>query len=201
MNSMLAIIPVAAGAYVATNMDNFVLLVALLARYRKQTAYVVAGFLACAMIVAFVGLWIGTVANFFPVEYLGLLGLVPISIGVFELIQLLRAKEKKAASERVVVDDSAKVFSTTLGTQLGNATDTVVVFGVLFVDSKPAADFLAIVTFAVMALVFVCVGMYAVRHPAIHEHVDRHAHRIMPFILIAVGIYVLFNTATDIAPN
>jgi len=201
MNSTIAIIPVAAAAYAATNLDNFILLVALLARYRKHTANVIAGFFVCTLIFALVGIWIGKAADFVPVEYLGLLGFVPISIGVMELIQLRRGNTGATEAKGESADGARKVFTTTLGTQLGNGADTIVVFGVLFIDSMPAADILTVITFAAMAFIFVCVGIYAVRHPALCEWIDRYAHRVMPFILIIVGVYVIANTATDISPN
>ena len=201
MNNMIAIIPVAAAAYVATNLDNFILLVALLARYRKHTANVIAGFFASTLILVLVGMWIGKAANIVPVEYLGLLGFVPISIGVIELIQLRRGNTDATEAKEESADGAQKVFTTTLGTQLGNGADTVVIFGVLFIDSMPAADILSAITFAAMAFIFVCVGVYAVRHPALCEWIDRYAHRAMPFVLIIVGVYVIANTATDISPN
>ena len=201
MNNMIAIIPVAAAAYVATNLDNFILLVALLARYRKHMANVIAGFFASTLILVLVGMWIGKAANIVPVEYLGLLGFVPISIGVIELIQLRRGNTDATEAKEESADGAQKVFTTTLGTQLGNGADTVVIFGVLFIDSMPAADILAAITFAAMAFILVCVGVYAVRHPALCEWIDRYAHRAMPFILIIVGVYVIANTATDISPN
>jgi cadmium resistance protein CadD (predicted permease) len=201
MNSMIAIIPIAAGAYAATNLDNFILLVALLARYRNRTSYVVAAYLACVLIFGFVGLWIGKAADIAPVEYLGLLGLVPISIGVVELIQLRRGKAKVTVAKEESDDGEQKVFVTTLSSQLGNGADTIVVFGVLFIDSVPSADFLTILTLAAMAVIFVGVGIYAVRHPALCEWIDRYAYRVMPFILIIVGVYIVANTATDLLPG
>ena len=201
MNSMIAIIPVAAGAYAATNMDNFLLLVGLLARYRKHTANVIAGFFACTLTLALVGFLIGKAANVVPVQYLGLLGFVPITIGVIELIQLRRGNARVAEANEESIDGSKKVFMTTLSSQLGNGTDTVVVFGVLFIDSAPSADILMIITFVVMASIFVGLGIYAIRHPALSDRIDRYAHRVMPFILIFVGAYVVANTATDLIPN
>ncbi len=198
---MIAIIPVAASAYAATNMDNLLLLVGLLARYRKHTASVIAGFFACTLLLVIVGLLIGKAANVVPVQYLGLLGFVPIAIGVIELIQLRRGNAKVTEANEETVDGSKKVFMTTLSSQLGNGTDTVIVFSILFIDSAPSADILAILTFAAMAFIFVGFGIYAVRHPALSDRIDRHAHRIMPFILIFVGAYVVANTATDLIPN
>ena len=120
MNNLIAIIPIAVGAYVATNLDNFILLVALLARYRNHTSNVVAGYLACMLILGLVGLWIGKAANIAPVEYLGLLGFVPIFIGAAELIQMRRGKAKVTVAQEKSADGVQKVFMATLISQLGN---------------------------------------------------------------------------------
>ena len=201
MNSLIVIIPIAAGAYVATNLDNFVLLVSLLARFRNRTAFVVAGYLACMLTLGFVGFWIGKVASIAPVEYLGLLGLVPISIGTVELMQLRRSKAKATVAKETPVDEVQKVFMATLTIQLGNGADTIVVFGVLFTDSMPSADILIILTLAVMAVIFVLAGIYSVRHPALSEWIDRYAYRAMPFVLIIIGVYILANSVTDLLPD
>ena len=201
MNSLITIVPIAASAYVATNLDNFILLVSLLARYRNHTAKVVAGYFVCMMIVGFTGYWIGAAASVAPVEYLGLLGIVPISIGAYELVQLRRGTVKTTVATDKSAGGVQKVFMTTLISQLGNGADTIVIFGVLFTDSMPSADMLIILTLAAMAVTFVIVGIYAVRHPALNKWVDRYAHRAMPFVLIIVGVYVLANTASDLLPD
>ena len=201
MNSLIAIIPIAAGAYVATNLDNFILLVSMLARYRNRTSNVVAGYFSGILILGFIGFWIGKVANIVPVEYLGLLGLVPISIGAVELIQLRRGKAKVAVANEKSADAVQKVFMVTLISQVSNGADTIVVFGVLFTDSMPSADVLIILTLVAMAVIFVLAGIYSVRHPALSEWIDRYAYRAMPFVLIIVGVYILANTATDLLPN
>jgi len=201
MYGLIAIIPIAAGAYAATNLDNFILLVALLARYRNHTSKDIVGYFVCMLILVSIGLWIGKAANIAPVKYLGLLGFVPISIGIVELIQLRRRKAKITVAEEKSVDGVQKVFMTTLSSQLSNGADTIVILGVLFIDSVPSADILTIVTLAAMGVIFVSVGIYAVRHPALCEWIDRYAHRVMPFVLIVVGVYIVANTATDLLPG
>jgi len=201
MNSLIAIIPIAAGAYVATNLDNLILLVSLLARYRNHTSIVVAGYFACMLVLGLVGYSIGEAANILPVEYLGLLGFVPISIGAYELLQVHGGKAKITMANSKSVDGVQKVFLATLISQLSNGADTVVVFGVLFTDSNAPADILIILTLVAMAVIFVLVGIYAVHHPALSKWIDRYAYRAMPFVLISVGIYILANTVTDILPD
>jgi cadmium resistance protein CadD (predicted permease) len=201
VNSLIAIVPIAAGAYVATNLDNYILLVSLLARYRNQTTNVVVGYFVCMMIFGFTGYWIGAAASVAPVEYVGFLGIVPISIGTYELVQLRRGSVKATVATDKSAGGGQKAFMTTLISQLGNGADTIVILGVLFADSTPSADMLIILTLAAMAVTFVIVGIYTVRHPALSKWVSRYAHRAMPFILIVVGVYVLANTASDLLPG
>jgi cadmium resistance protein CadD (predicted permease) len=201
VNSLIAIIPVAAGAYIATNLDNLVLLVLLLTRYRNHTPNVIAGYFVCMLILGFTGFWIGKAANIAPVEYLGLLGLVPISIGVIGIVRLYRGKAEAPAANEKSTDGVQTAFMATLISQLGNGADTIVTFGALFADSMPSADILIMLTLAAMAVIFVLVAIYAIRHPKLNESIRRYGHRVTPFILIIVGAYILANTATDLLPD
>jgi cadmium resistance protein CadD (predicted permease) len=200
MGSVLAIIPVAAGAYVATNLDNFTLLVALLARYRHKVLQVIAGYMTSMLILVAIAYWASTAASAMPVEYLGLLGIVPISVGAVGLVRLFRGHTAKSTIDQIKSTAGKSVIFTTLAVQLGNGADTLVTISALFADSNPSADVLAVVTLAAMALLFVFIAVYAVKHPALTIWIDRNADRITPFILIIVGTYILLNTATDILP-
>jgi cadmium resistance protein CadD (predicted permease) len=201
MSNLVGIVPIAVGAYFATNMDNFILLAALLARYRRQTVNVVAAYFTCMLILGIVGFGVSEIANYVPIRNLGLLGIVPIYIGVVELVRIHRGREKIAVATVISLESNHKVFLTTLISQLGNGADTILIFGILFADSTPAADALIMSTLAAMAIIFVLVAMYVVRHPTISSVISRYAHRVLPFILIIVGAYVLANTATDALPN
>lgn len=201
MNSLITIIPIAAGAYIATNLDNLVLLVLLLTRYGNHTASVIAGFFACMFILGTTGFWIGMAANIAPVEYLGLLGFVPISIGIIGVVKLLRGEAGPIEADEQSIGGMRTVFMATLISQLGNGADTIVTFGALFADSMPSADILIVLTLAAMAVIFVLVAIYTIRHPSLNDLIRRHGHRVTPFILIIVGAYILANTATDLLPD
>jgi cadmium resistance protein CadD (predicted permease) len=198
---LLSIIPIAIGAFLATNLDNLTLLVALLARYRSRTSNVVAGYVACMLFVGLISFGIGKAADIVPVRYLGLLGLIPVSIGVVGIIKLLRTRGQGPATEETPIDGAKSAFFASLLTQLGNVGDTIVTFSILFADSSPLADILVIFTLGAMTASFVIVAIYAIRHPAVSHWIERYAHRVTPFILIIVGAYILTNTATDLLPG
>ena len=198
MNSLTAIVPIAAAAYVATNLDNFILLVSLLARYRNHKPQVVAAYFACALILGLIGFWIAMAASFAPVGYIGLLGVVPIFIGIVGVIRLRAETDEIVAADKTPVGGMRSVFGAVLISQFANGADTIITFGALFADSMPAADILILLTLATMAAIFVFAAIYSIGHPALSDWIDRWAHRVSPFILILVGFYILSNTATDL---
>ena len=200
MYDALAVIPVAAVAYVATNMDNFSLLVGLLARYSSQRPAVAAGYVAGTAVLCAISFGIGEAAETAPLGYLGFLGVIPITIGVVWLVRAWRDRNKPAGLKTLSDSVSEKtVFALTLSTQLGNGTDTIITFGVLFADTRASADIYIVLTMAAMALLFVVAGIFGVTHPSLGRWLDRNAQRIAPFILIGVGLYIVANTASDVA--
>ena len=198
MFAHVAIIPVVAVAFVATNLDNFALLVTLLAQYRHNSSTVIAGYLCSAALIGLAGFLAGTAANTAPVEYLGYLGLIPVSLGIVGIVRLLRNNSQTEADRTSSPASRGSVFLAVLFTQLSNGVDTLVTVGVLFADSLAAADPLIGITFAGMGMLFVITALFAVRRPQISDTIDRYADRVTPFILLLVGVYVLLNTGTDV---
>ena len=198
MDSMLAIIPITVFAYLATNLDNFLLLVSMLAQYRDQASAVFAGYFSAMLVLLVGGFLIGEAADTAPIEYIGLLGLIPVGLGVYGLWQLLGGNADNDDNEPVTRAAWRAIFLAVLLTQAGNGGDTLVTFGVLFADSNPAADTLIVLTLAVTAVAVAWLANYALNHPQLSRLIKRYAHRVAPFVLIGVGAYVLANTATDL---
>ncbi len=201
MSSLLIIIPVAASAFIATNLDNLVLLVSLLARYQGNRFSVIAGYLVCALLLGLAGFSVAAVADLAPVQYLGLLGIVPITIGAMGIVQMIRGVAANSETGEKQLGNVRSAFAATLLIQLSNGSDTVVTFAALFADSAAAFNLLIISTMVAMAIVFAISAMYAVRHPLLGEWIEKYGPRITPFILIFVGCYILLNTATDLLPE
>jgi len=198
MSSSFLIVPIAAGAFVATNLDNLALLAAFLVRFRHRTIIVSSAYLASVLILGLGGYGISYAAEFVAVEHIAWLGLVPISLGIAGVVKLFRENAPASFNESVSFESSRIAFLATITSQIGNGADTILTFGTLFADSNPAADILIAITIAAMACVFLVGARYAVGHPGLRKSIDKHAHQITPFILIIVGAYILADTATDL---
>jgi cadmium resistance protein CadD (predicted permease) len=201
MNDVLTIIAVTSGAFIGTNLDNLILLIALYSRYENQSRIVTAGYMSGMVVIGVISLVIGFGGEFVPVTYLGLLGVIPISMGVFALLQLFRTRRVEVAADFAMENSVSTIFIAVLMTQLSNGADSIVTFSVFLADSTPASDYLIILTFLVMVCVFSGVAYYSLKHRGLSKILDRYGRYVTPFILILVGFYIISNTASDLVPG
>ena len=201
MGEVFTVIAVTSGAFIGTNLDNLVLLIALYSRFQKHAGVVTAGYVSGMILIGIICLVIGFGGGFIPISYLGMLGVVPVFWGVVALFQLFRAKQTAEAASFEQENGSKAIFVAVLLTQLSNGADSIITFSVFLADSTPESDYLIILTFLVMTLVFVRVARYALTHRRLSDVLDRYGRYVTPFILILVGLYIISNTASDLLPG
>ena len=199
MLDSLFVIGVASAAFMATNLDNLVLMVALFGRYSDRRYEVMFGYLAGMLIIAAITYYVGKLAGEAPVEYLGFLGVIPVMIGLVEVYRLFR--NKGVVEDPVMPGVGSTAVAATLMAQLSNSTDTIITYSVLFSDANDLADHLVLASFLGMALLIAAVAYMALRHSWLSRPLQLYGHYITPLILITVGMYVLSNTALDMLPG
>lgn len=201
MFEALTVIAVTAGAFIGTNMDNLILLVALYARFPRRTATVAAGYIAGMLLIGAVSIAVGFGGDLIRIDRLGMLGVVPIALGIMALFQLFQHKQT-GESRKPSSDISTKVvFLSVLTTQLSNGADSIITFSIFLAESTVATDYLIALTGLGMIAIFAWLAHFLVKHRRVTEVVDRYGHYLTPFILILVGIYILSNTASDLIPG
>jgi cadmium resistance protein CadD (predicted permease) len=201
MNEALTIIAITSGAFIATNLDNLVLLVALYSRYEHNTSMVTVGYLLGMMLVGVICLGFGELGELIPLAYLGLLGIIPMMIGLKALFHLFQEPTAESAPTGTYGSSPWAILMATLTTQLSNGADSIITFSVFIADSSDASDYFIESTFLVMSCVFAGVAYYSLKHRRVSQLLDHYGHYVTPFILILVGIYILSNTATDLVPG
>ena len=157
----MLIVPVVMTAYVATNLDNLLLLIGLLAQHPSARAKVFGGYAAGMLALGLVSLAVGKAAEAIPVAYLGWLGVIPISAGVYALISLLR----DTALESAPTTRTGPILAITALTQMSNGADTVATFSILIADSATGVEGWLAATFVLMIGAFAVAASYALRHP------------------------------------
>lgn len=196
MTEISTIIAVTAFAYLGTNMDNFAILTALFARYPGARSAVLAGHLLAVGVTLLVAGLVGEAANAISVQYLGYLGIVPVAMGMFWIYRWMYPgipEDAQASTHR----GGAAMVATFLSL-LSNSTDTLLTQAIVFADTAARLDWIVAISVFAVALLLAAAASYGVRNPRFGPVIERYAVRVAPFIMIAVGLYVFANTATDV---
>ena len=196
MTELAALAAVSGLAYLATNLDNFAILTTLFAKYRREAPWVLAGHLLSVVLVLIAAGAIGEAANSIDVQYLGYLGVVPLAMGLYSTYRLF---QPAAAESGVPVGARpGAALVTTFLSMASNSTDTLLTQSVVFADTAARLDWLVGLAVLATAIGLAALSSYSVRNARIGPFVERYANRLAPAIMIALGLYVLANTATDV---
>lgn len=202
MNELLIIVGVTAGAFISTNLDNLLLLATMYSRYYRHPWTVTAGYFVGMNLIAAITIAVGLVGEFIPIAYLGLLGVIPMMIGVLALWKLYRHSRNTEKVDSTYAGNSVlAIFFALVTIQLSNGADTIITFSALYADSSNPSDYIVAPTFFTMVGVFAWLAFYSVKHPRLSDVLVRYGQYVTPFILIFVGFYIFSNTASDLVPG
>lgn len=179
-----------AAAFAATNLDDVVVLTALFAVAGRggplRAQHVVLG-QAAGLGALVVVAWIAAAGVLLvPDEVVGLLGLVPLALGILGLSALLR--------ERPGDDEPAPPVRGVLGVAavtVAGGADNIAVY-VPFLANRDGGDAgVVLVTFAVLLGVWLAGSRWLATRPPVAHTVGRWGHVAVPLVLIALGIVIL----------
>jgi len=201
MNELLIIIGVTVGAFISTNLDNLLLLATMYSRYYRHPWTVTAGYFVGMNLIAAITIAIGELGDFIPLAYLGLLGVIPMMMGLLALWKLFRRSQTDEVGSSYAGNSFLAIFLALITIQLSNGADTIITFSALYADSSNPSDYIVAPTFFAMVGIFACLAYYSVKHPRLSHYLVRYGQYVTPFILIFVGFYILSNTASDLVPG
>jgi len=174
--------------FVVTNVDDFVVLTVLFAtagRGGPSGRQIVTGqYLGIGLLVtvsSLVALGLSPV----PARWIGLLGLVPVGLGVRGLVRLRRPTDEEV---RVTA------MTGTLGVvalTLANGADNLSVYIPLFRQAGPGRSAAYVVTFAALVGVWCLVARAVAGRRVLVAGIDRVGRWLVPVLYIAIGIRVI----------
>lgn len=197
MTPVVALVGQAIVLFVSTDLDDVFVLLAFFADPRFRVRQIVAGqFLGIALlyVLSVAGSFVSLVVS--P-AVVGLLGLVPITMGLksaWELWNSSPAKEQAPSGPQAPIGRAniAAVFAMTVA----NGGDNVSVYIPLFAVRSGSAIAIMGVVFAIMTAGWLSVAYWLTRHRAIGAPVRRCARLLMPFVFIALGVFILSQADT-----
>ena len=186
MTSMLA----AVIGYISTNIDDiFVIMILLSQCSRKGRQSLIAGhFLGVGLITAISMLGAFGLQNL-PLKYVGLLGLVPIVLGIKSVREYRKGKDEddELPGEDVGVLGMAMIT-------LGNGADNIGVYIPLFTGFSLMERLGAVVIFAVMTAVWVYLANTLSEFPKVKALIRKYRHIAIPLVFFLLGLYIIMDS-------
>jgi cadmium resistance transport/sequestration family protein len=202
MSGLLTAIPTGITAFTATNLDDILILMLLFsqtnAMFRRRS--VVAG-----QYLGFGALVLASLPGFFgslivPQPWIGMLGLVPVAIGVNRLLNRDEADE----DDEVKVEPANSPLTSLLSPQtygvaavtFANGGDNVGIYVPLFASCTWES------LLVILSVFFSLVGLWCytayrlTRLPAIADTLTRYGSNFVPFVLIGLGLLILVESHT-----
>jgi cadmium resistance protein CadD (predicted permease) len=192
----IAIVGIGVSAFIVTNIDDIFVLMIFFSHPKYHSYNVIFGQYLGIAILVFVSALGSLLALVVPSYVVGLLGVIPIAIGVMKIIQLKEEKNSQGQEQEVQVNKLSYLsFLSVAGITISNGGDNIGVYTPLFAKyHSPPEVTLLILVFMLMTAFWCAIGYYLVKHPLIAVPIRKNAHIILPFVLIGLGIYIIISS-------
>lgn len=183
--------------FIATNIDDLFILTLFYADKRFGENEIIVGQLLGIGALVAISLVASFIGFFVPAPYIGLLGLISISFGLKGIWNVFVKKdipESDATIQKVHSHRNNTMM--VAGVTLANGGDNIAIYIPVFATLNWMNKLTMIGVFFGMTLVFCLLAKYLTRHPFVKNTLDRFGHLITPFILILLGIYILYESGT-----
>ena len=184
----------AVGVFAGTDIDDLVVLTVLFLSARaagKPRPWQIwagqyVGITALVAISAAAALGLTVIPN----EWVGLVGVVPIGLGVFGLVRAIRARGADETPPAAVATGLVSVAAVTIA----NGADNISVYTPLFRTIGPTRTLVTVAVFAVGVAVWCLVGSWLGSHKAVVRLIERWGHWIVPIVFIAIGTVIVIES-------
>lgn len=215
---MISTIITAFVSFVSTNIDDIFVLMLFFSQINNIMTkrniiigqYFGIGVLTVVSIIGALGI------SVIPREYVGLLGLVPIYLGIKEYVDYKKeSKDKKneeqqghhdiensELEERIYIKENCiitfinpsilKVASVTLA----NGGDNIGIYIPLFTSMSLRDVLITVAVFALLILLMCLIALRVVEKPFIQRSIEKYKHIFIPIIFIGLGIAILAESDT-----
>lgn len=204
MNELLKTLATATLTFSATNIDDIFILMLFYsqsAAIYPRRAIIGGQYLGFTwlILISLLGFLAGLVV---PRPVIGLLGLIPVILGVRAWLNRNKEDENED-EERESVEATGKnsrgLWSATLGVAavtFANGGDNIGIYTPLFAGSSATDLIIILIVFYILLGVWCFAGYAVSKQPHVAHVLTHYAHYIVPFVLIALGIFIMYESGS-----
>jgi cadmium resistance protein CadD (predicted permease) len=185
----LPLLALAVTLFASTNIDDLVVLIGLFADRRFRARDIVAGQFAGISALFFVSAAGSLLSLVIPKAYLGLLGILPILIGIRKVSDL---RHDASAPENSSQGNVAGVALVTIA----NGGDNIGIYVPAFAVHSGAEIGVIAMVFVAMTALWCMLAHWMVNHRRFGAPLRRYGHILAPVVLIGLGIAIIYKAGT-----
>ncbi|MBB6488081.1 cadmium resistance transporter [Rhizobium lusitanum] len=197
MDHLLGALGVAIVVFASTDVDDLFVLLGFFADPKFRVRQIIIGqYLGIAALFGF-SVLASLLVFVVPAAYIGLLGLAPIYFGLKRLWEIWNGidTDDNPEDHEKASAGHGNIVAVALVT-IANGGDNISVYTPLFA-TRSAYEILAFgCVFAALTAVWLGVAHALVNHPKLGAPIRRHGYRVVPFVLIAIGVLILYEAGT-----
>ena len=196
---MIQTIVTAAILYIATALDLLVILLMFFARAKTRKEYrdIYIGQYVGSVTLIVISLFFAFVLNYVPEKWiLGLLGLIPIYLGIKVAIYGDSDGEERAKKELNEKGLSKLVGTIAIVTIASCGADNIGLFVPYFVTLSVTNLLITLFVFLILIFVLVFTAQKLANIPGVGEIVEKFGRWIMAVIYIALGLFIIIENDT-----
>jgi cadmium resistance protein CadD (predicted permease) len=122
-----------------------------------------------------------------PVEWVGLMGLIPLLLGIRGLLNLIRTRRDSDQVPPVMATGLFSVVAITVS----NGGDNIALYTPVFRIIGVADAALTLAVFAVCTALWCLAGQLAVSHQRVVEMLQRSSRWLVPVVFVVLGFYII----------
>ena len=211
MNNILGAVISGVTAFAATNLDDLFLLMLYFSRAnnnpQREGSIILGQYLGFSVLV-FVSVlgYLGSLL--IPRHYVGLLGILPILLGIRELLSLRNADEQDGQQVKANANTTTPPgilrsrllkwvnpqASSIAAVTVANGSDNLAVYTPLFAAGGVTPMVIIIVVLLLMVRVWCFIADWLAENPVTAGPLRRYGKLLMPFVLMGIGLTILIES-------
>ncbi|TRU06973.1 cadmium resistance transporter [Microcystis protocystis FBCC-A270] len=203
MNWLVALLITSVTSFVATNLDDLMVLMLFFSRLNanfRPRHLIIGQYLGFTLILlaSSLGLLFGLLVS---KEWIGLLGFIPLIIGIKQLLSRENEDYIQEVREDVNYSKNRSFFPRfpsqtyyVAAVTVANGGDNIGIYTSLFANNSPMHVLIIMIIFYLMMGIWCALAYFLITHPRIAKVVTNYGHKISPFIYIFLGIYILVDS-------
>jgi cadmium resistance protein CadD (predicted permease) len=191
-------------SFVSTNIDDIFLLIVFFSNVLRYPSYqvVIGQYVGIGLLVT-ISIIFSLVSLVIPSFLVGLMGFVPIVIGIKKLLEkhnkekLMRIDSNTNSFKNKNQNKSTSSllpFVSVAAVTVSNGGDNLGIYTPLFAVYNSIDQFIIFIAiFMIMTALWCSIGFYLVNHSFLANRIQYIGHIVLPFVLIGLGLYIIID--------